>query len=105
MAGTWATEPQGPPVLDVALATIDTVTDSASRVATDAFLAWPEGLRRSLVAQRCALGGGGRGDDLEFLPGAVGFDDLDEQQAQRMREMPTRLVLPKGDVDAAVAAG
>lgn len=116
VGGEWAKVPEGPAVMDVAMATTDTATDSATRVATDAFLSLLGDLQRRLVARRCALSRDEverligpspqwRCDDLEFMVGAVGFDDLDDAQAERMRQMPTRLALPKGDIDAAIAAG
>jgi NTE family protein len=116
VGGEWAKAPEGPSVIDVAIATTDTATDSATRVATDAFLGLLGELRRRLVAQRCALGRDEversigpaptwRCDDLEFMVGAVGFDDLDDADADRMRQMPTRLTLPREDIDAAIAAG
>jgi hypothetical protein len=50
-------------------------------------------------------GSGWRCDDLQFSVGVVGFDGLAPERAERMKNMPTRLVLPKPDLDAAVAAG
>ena len=115
-AGDWAMQMEGPSAVDVALASADTAVDSATRLGADAFARMVEQWRTRIVAYRCTLtaaqlqrlvkpGGGWRCDDLQFSVGVVGFDGLAPERAERMKNMPTRLVLPKPDLDAAVAAG
>ncbi|WP_338845070.1 patatin-like phospholipase family protein [Massilia sp. W12] len=116
VSGEWAKQAEGPSAFDLSLATTDTATDSATRTAMDAFFAMVNNLRQRLVTQRCqltraeierVLGAHAqwRCDELEMTVGAVGFDDLDGALAERLRNMPTRLSLPKEDIDAAIAAG
>ena len=115
-AGDWAQQMEGPSAVDVALAAADTAVDSATRLGADAFARMVEQWRTRIVAYRCALNeaqlqrllpqrAAWRCDDLQFFVGVIGFDALAPDQAERMKNMPTRLVLPKADIDAAIAAG
>jgi len=60
----------------------------------------PKGLQAGLQA-----GAPWRCDDLQFEVGVIGFDDLQGARAVRLKNMPTRLVLPKADIDEVIAAG
>ena len=115
-AGDWAQQMEGSSAVDAALAAADTAVDSATSLGADAFARMAEQWRRRIVEYRCSLGAlrlqellaqraGWRCDDLQFFAGVVGFDGLAPERAQRLKGMPTRLVLPKGDIDAAIAAG
>lgn len=114
--GDWALRVDGPGGFDVGVAAADAAIDSATRLSTDAFrrmaLAW----RDSIVEFRCGLDeaqvrrhlpANERWDcgDLNIVVDTISADALDPQRALRLRGMPTRLVLPAADVDAAIAAG
>ena len=115
-AGDWALMMHGPSAADVALASADTAIDSAARLAADALITMVEHWRMSMVEYRCGLNpaqvqrlvkrpNGWRCDDLQFSVGVVGFESLTPERAERMKNMPTRLVLPKQDLDVAEASG
>lgn len=119
-AGEWAKQQDGPSGVEVALAAADTAVDSATRLGADAFARMVDEWRASIVRFRCALspeqlrqhlpyelptGAPWRCDDLRFEVGVIGFDNLESARADRLKSMPTRLVLPKTDIDEAIAAG
>lgn len=115
-AGTWALQPDGPTALDLGLAAADSAIDSATRLSVDAFRTMIGQWRASLIAFRCGLseadarvhldpGEPWRCADVEFFVDTVSAESLDPATALRLREMPTRLVLPPADIDAAIEAG
>jgi NTE family protein len=115
-AGEWALQPDGPSGVDVAMASADTAVDSASRLGADAFARMVDEWRASMVKFRCSLDAdtvrrhrrsdtAWRCDDLVFEVGVVALDSLGGARAERMKNMPTRLALPKADIDEAIAAG
>ena len=127
-AGEWAKQQDGPSGVEVALAAADTAVDSATRLGADAFARMVDEWRTSIIRFRCSLspeqlrqhlpkeqlneqlkglpaGAPWRCDDLQFEVGVIGFDNLEGARADRLKNMPTRLVLPKADIDEAIAAG
>jgi NTE family protein len=115
-SGRWALEAEGPSGMDVALAAADAAVDSATRLSAAAFRSMAEEWRRGLVRFRCSLsddearrellpGQDWRCDDLRFFVGVVGPSSLGEARAARVRAIPTRLVLTREDVDAAIEGG
>jgi NTE family protein len=119
-AGEWAKRQDGPSGVEVALAAADTAVDSATRLGADAFARMVDEWRASIIRFRCSLspeqlrrhlpqglpaGAPWRCDDLQFEVGVIGFHNLEGARAERLKNMPTRLVLPKADIDEAIAAG
>lgn len=115
-AGDWALKLDGPSGVDVGVAAADAAIDAATRLSAAAFRAMAAEWRDSIVRHRCGLeptavrrylpaGEAWRCDDLQFVVETISAEALAPVQAQRMREMPTRLALPAADVDAAIAAG
>ncbi len=115
-SGDWALKADGPDGVDVAIAAADAAVDSATRLSAAAFRVMFEQWRESIVRFRCALpperarrhlppGQPWDCNDLRFYLDVVGFEKLPQEQAQRMREMPTRLALKPDEVNTAVAAG
>jgi NTE family protein len=119
-AGEWAKQQDGPSGVEVALAAADTAVDSATRLGADAFARMVDEWRASIIRFRCSLspeqlrrhlpqglpaGAPWRCDDLQFEVGVIGFDNLEGARADRLKNIPTRLVLPKTDIDEAIAAG
>jgi NTE family protein len=115
--GDWALRPDGPSGVDVGLAAADAAIDSATRLSLAAFRSMLAEWRDSIVRHRCSLGedtlrrhlgearAGWRCDDVVFRLGVIGFEGLPPASADRLRHMPTRLVLPAADIDFAIAAG
>jgi NTE family protein len=114
--GDWALTPDGPSGIDVGLAAADAAIDSATRFSAAAFRAMVQDWRDSIVRFRCQLsldrvrellspGEAWDCKDVHFEIGVIGFQNLPAEQAERMRNMPTRLALPAADIDAAIAAG
>ena len=115
-AGDWALRLDGPSGVDVGVAAADAAIDAATRLSSAAFRTMAQEWRDSIVRHRCAMddaavrrylppGEAWRCDDLEFVVETISAEALAPLQAQRLREMPTRLALPAEDVDAAIAAG
>jgi NTE family protein len=115
-AGDWALRLDGPSGVNVGIAAADAAIDAATRLSSAAFRTMAAEWRDSIVRHRCALdaatvrrylpaGEHWRCDDLQFVVETVSAEALAPAQAQRLREMPTRLALPAEDVDAAIAAG
>jgi NTE family protein len=114
--GDWAMQLNGPSGVDVGLAAADTAIDAAARLAVDAFKSMIEDWQNSVVRFRCTLprervrlylpaNQEWRCDDVQFIVGVVGFDSLEQNRAQRLKDMPTRLALPAAQIDEAVRAG
>jgi NTE family protein len=114
--GDWALQPDGPSGVDVGIAAADAAIDSATRLSAAAFRTMLQEWRDSIVRLRCGLdearvrqhlpaGEPWRCDDVVFRLGVIGFEGLPPEQAERLRRIPTRLVLPAADIDAAIAAG
>ncbi|MGL4576285.1 MAG: patatin-like phospholipase family protein [Burkholderiaceae bacterium] len=114
--GDWAKELNGPSAVDVGLAAADTAIDAAARLAVDAFRIMIEDWQNSVVRFRCTqpreriarflpADQEWRCDDVQFVVGVVGFDDLEPARAERLKNMPTRLSLPKAEIEDAIQAG
>jgi NTE family protein len=115
-SGDWALVPAGPSGVDVAIAAVDAAIDSATRLSAAAFRTMYEDWRRSIVAFRCSLPlervrrvlppeAPWDCEDVRFYLDVLGFERLPAEQAERLRQMPTRLALGAQDLDLAVAAG
>jgi NTE family protein len=114
--GDWAKQLDGPSGVDVGLAAADTAIDAAARLAVDAFKTMIEDWQNSVVRFRCTqprerirrylpANEEWRCDDVQFIVGVVGFDDLEPARAERLKNMPTRLALPKVEIEEAIQAG
>jgi NTE family protein len=115
-SGDWALRPDGPSGVDLALSATDTAVDSAARVGYDAFRQSLREWHTQVVDFRCGLNEAQlrnlRGSlegwdcrDITFDIGLISFADLAADRFKRLNEMPTRLTLPKDDVDTAITAG
>jgi NTE family protein len=115
-AGDWALRRDGPSGVDVGVASADAAIDSATRLSAAAFRTMTSQWRENIVRHRCGLsdaqvrrhvpaGQAWRCDDVTFFVGTVSAESLGPERAARMRDMPTRLSLPRADVDAAINAG
>jgi NTE family protein len=102
--------------VDVGVAAADAAIDSATRLSTDAFRRMAVEWRDSIVRFRCSLsdaqvrehvpsGQPWRCDELRFFLGTVSAESLEPARAARLRDTPTRLNLPREDIDAVIAAG
>ncbi len=114
--GDWALTRDGPSGVDVALAAADAAIDSATRLSAIAFRTMFEEWRQSIIKHRCSLpiervrlwlpaGESWDCADVRFYLDVVGFERLEPAQAERLRQMPTRLALSAQDIEAAVGAG
>jgi NTE family protein len=116
--GDWALQRDGPSGVDVGIAAADAAIDSATRLSTAAFRTMLQEWRDSIVRHRCGLSAEQvrrhlpagevatwRCDDVVFRLGVIGFEGLPAPDAERLRNIPTRLVLPAADIDFAIAAG
>ncbi len=114
--GDWAMDAEGPSGLDMALAATDSAVDSAARTAFDSFSNMMREWQRDVIEFRCSLKDEDvlrlRGSlanwnckDVEFDVGLVALSDLGPEQEKRLNNIPTRLTLPKADIDNAIAAG
>ncbi|MCE2915740.1 MAG: patatin-like phospholipase family protein [Rubrivivax sp.] len=115
-AGDWALRRDGPSGVDVGVASADAAIDSATRLSAAAFRTMTSQWRENIIRHRCSLsdaqvrrhvpaGQAWRCDDVTFFVGTVSAESLGPERAARMRDMPTRLSLPRADVDAAINAG
>jgi NTE family protein len=115
-SGNWALERDGPSGLDVGIAAADAAIDSATRLSVSAFRNMTTEWRDSIVLYRCGLsaeyvkqflkpGQYWRCDDVRFFVGTVSAASLEPQRAARLRDTPTRLTLPRQDIDAVIDAG
>jgi NTE family protein len=115
-AGDWNRVIEGPTAADSLQAVMDTAIDMNMRLAFDAFVAMARAWRDDLVTYRCSLSaeratqlrGDNRPwkcDDVEIVVTRLSFDDLDPEQARRLANIPTRLVLPTETIDELIAAG
>jgi NTE family protein len=115
-SGDWALRPDGPDGVDLAIASADAAVDSATRLSAEAFRVMFEQWREGIVRFRCGLppeqarrhlqpGQPWDCNDVRFYLDVVGFENLPAEQAQRMRDMPTRLALTAEQINTAVAAG
>jgi NTE family protein len=114
--GSWAMERDGPSGIDAGIAAADAAIDSATQLSAAAFRSMTLEWRDSIVRFRCGLsaaqvrtyvpaGPAWRCDDVRSFVGTVSVETLDPARAARLRSIPTRLALPREDVDAVVSAG
>jgi NTE family protein len=114
--GDWAMDTEGPSGIDLALAATDSAVDSAARTSFDSFSTMMREWQRDVIEFRCSLkdedvlrlrGSLANWDckNVEFDVGLVALSDLGPEQEKRLNNIPTRLTLPKADIDNAIAAG
>ena len=114
--GDWANEVAGPGGLELVSAIADTAMASATREGFDAFKAAMESWQQDLIAYRCSLssaevrkfGGDPRKwncRNLKLYVAELRFDQLDSQMEAKLNEVPTRLKLPREQVDLSIEAG
>jgi NTE family protein len=114
--GDWAMDAEGPSGIDLAIAATDSAVDSAARTAFDSFSQMMREWEREVIEFRCALSQQDvlklRGSldhwnckDVEFDVGLVSLSDLGLTSEKRLNNIPTRLSLPRADIDEAIAAG
>jgi NTE family protein len=115
-SGSWAMQVDGPSIVEVGVAAADAAIDSATRLSAEGFRAMTREWRDSIVRFRCGLSetqvrrhlppdADWRCDDVEFLVGTVSAESLEPERARRLQLIPTRLVLPRADIDDLVQAG
>ena len=114
--GNWALSLEGPSGIDVGIAAADAAIDSATRLSAAAFRTMSVEWRESIVRFRCGLTQAQvqrhlpadqdwRCDDLTFFVGTVSSESLSSGLAAKFKAIPTRLNLPKTDIDIAIEAG
>jgi NTE family protein len=114
--GQWALQLDGPSGMDVGIAAADAAIDSATRLSAAAFQTMMVEWHESMVRYRCGLSDARvrqllqddrpwQCDDLRFFVGTVSAESLEASRAARLRETPTRLTLPRTQIDEVVAAG
>ena len=115
-SGDWALRAEGPSGFDVALASVDTAVDSATRFSVAAFRRMTEHWRDTLVQFRCSLsleevqavlppGEAWQCDDVRFYFDTVSGEGLGPERASRLREVPTRLSLTPRELGMATRFG
>ncbi len=115
-SGDWAKSLEGPSGVDVGIAAADTAIDAAARLSADAFKTMIEQWRESIVRFRCSLSDDAvrrhlkninnwRCDDVRFYVEVIGFETIEDERAEKLKAMPTRLSLAPPDVETAVSAG
>lgn len=115
-SGDWAKSVDGPSGVDIGIAAADTAIDAAARLSADAFKAMIEDWRESIVRFRCSLTDetvrrhlknvtNWSCSDVQFFVDVIGFDSLEDDRAEKLKAMPTRLNLSRADVETAVSAG
>jgi NTE family protein len=114
--GDWAFDLGGPSGFDVGIAAADAAIDSATRLSAAAFRQMAQQWQADIVRYRCGLSPARvaellgqvpnwRCDDLVIRVDTISIESLGRVRADRLASIPTRLVLPKSDIDAAIAAG
>lgn len=114
--GDWATEAAGPGGLALVSAIADTAMASATREGFDAFAAAMKGWQEDLIAYRCALtpaevrkfGADPRKwncRNLKLYVAELRFDQLGRKMEAELNKVPTRLKLPRDQVDLSIEAG
>lgn len=114
--GDWASDLGGPSGFDVGLAAADAAIDSATRLSTAAFREMAQQWRADIVRYRCGLSRAAvteliandptwRCDDLVFLVDTISVESLGRERADGLANVPTRLALPRAEIDASIAAG
>ena len=114
-SGDWIFTETSLSGIDAALAATDAAIDSAARQAVDALGHMLRDWEQSLITYRCGLSPaelealGGPADwhcaDVKFLLAQAGVDALPAPLRERIEAIPTRLSLPRDDIEAAIEAG
>lgn len=113
---TWAETMDGPYIDDLMFALIETNLTSGLRESLDALTAAMQRWKEKLVQYRCSLpletvrrirGTGNDWDcrDVNVIVEHLAFVDLGEEVEARLSRIPTRLSLPREDVDLLIEAG
>lgn len=111
-AGDWAQQEQGPSGVDLAVIAGDAATDASARMAGDLFAGVVREWQESLIKYRCSLlmadvrrlGGpeDWRCTDVQFYLAFLSIDHLDPEYRRKLSDIPTRLTLPKEQIDDAI---
>ena len=112
----WANEVAGPSALELVTAIADTAMESATREGYDSFSSTMRKWQQDLINYRCALSraevkrlrGSWRGwncRELKIFIGQLRFDQLDPAMEAALNKVPTRLKLPREQVDLTIRAG
>lgn len=112
----WSQKLRGPGGVNLAMGIAGASMGSASRTGYDAMRLQLEKWEADLVEFRCSLSSaqvrryrgstaGWNCRDVKFFVGLVSFDALDEEQQERLNEIPTRLKLKTDQVDMTIEAG
>jgi NTE family protein len=115
-SGDWALAADGPSGFDLAVAATDTAIDAAARASYDGFRQMMAQWQKNIVDFRCTLTAKDLAEfeitfdkwdckDVKFFTGSVSFSDLGIKRSAVLDAIPTRLVLPEKEIDAAIAAG
>jgi NTE family protein len=115
-SGDWALAASGPSGFDLAIAATDTAIDAASRASYDGFRQLLAQWEKNIIDFRCSLTAADLAEfqitfdkwecrNVKFFTGSVSFSDLEMNRSSVLDAIPTRLVLPEKDIDAAIAAG
>lgn len=113
--GNWALEEPGPTGIELASHVTDAATESMSRFAADAFYRMVQEWEASLIEYRCGLkvedvarlGGPAhdwRCSDVRFYLAFLTIDNLSAEDRAKLETIPTRLTLPRDQIDAAIDA-
>ena len=108
-SGDWIDREDGPAGLDLALSGTDAAVDTAAKLAADAFDAMIGDWQKSVVSFRCGLAreeaarlgarADWRCDDVVFSLAHFSVRDLPSPYRERVYSIPTRLSLPKEQID------
>jgi NTE family protein len=112
----WGRTLEGPSGLDMINAVSDTAISSSVRASYDAFHKVFNDWRNELIKWRCSLPlarvnqlrgtlAGWNCRDVQFFIDEIEFDDLGKERAKQLSAIDTRFVLPRDQVDLAIAAG
>jgi NTE family protein len=126
-SGQWAVTALGPSGFESATASIDTAIDAAARTSFDAFKQMLADWQADIIRYRCSLspvevarlraepptgGGAPRAPaapwdchDIRMDVGLISFSDLDTDRQALLNAIPTRLTLPREQIDAAIEGG
>ncbi|HLX24876.1 MAG TPA: patatin-like phospholipase family protein [Usitatibacter sp.] len=111
-SGDWIDHEEGPVGLDLALSATDAAVDTAAKLAVDEFDRMIDDWHKSVVAFRCGLTKEEAARlgapaiwqcaDVTFTLAHLSVRDLPSPYRERVQSIPTRLTLPKEQVDEAI---
>ncbi|MBB5751199.1 patatin-like phospholipase family protein [Prosthecomicrobium pneumaticum] len=112
----WASSTEQPGLADLVMAVTDTAIDASVREGFDSLRQEMQRWHKQLIDWRCGLPrneverlrgsvNGWNCRDVKLFVGEVGFEELDAGERAELQRVPTRLKLPKAQVDLVIAAG